>query len=187
MALPTNPIRAGLNNLINQVSDADASGSINFDLERGNPATIGAFLDTDPMFHSSDCGAFSACRATPINGPMFSQVTLFRFTFDLPTNVFLSITHDDGVSLFPDGVEMTSADILPLDAAGVTGPITTNTPFPLNAAPLLYNLWYLETGTAVDPLPAVLEIIVPEPGSLMLLASGLVGLGWLWQRRRRAA
>ena len=190
MALPAeNPITLGLNDLINRTADADATGTINsvgFDLERGNPATIGAFLDTNPMFHSSGCGPFSACRATPISGPFFSQVTLFRFTISLPVAAFLSVRHDDGVSLFPAGLEMTSADLLPLVAAGVTGPRTDNTLMELNAAPFLYDLWYLETGAEADPLPAILQT-VPEPASLALLASGLVGLGWLGRRRRRAA
>jgi len=61
-----------------------------------------------------------------------------------------------------------------------------------NAIPAETSLTVGAGGTFIfDPsqasaLAASAAIAVPEPGTLVLLAAGVVGLGWVWRRRRAA-
>ena len=54
---------------------------------------------------------------------------------------------------------------------------------------MTYDLWYNES----NGLPAILQtdfvpsIAAPEPASLTLIGSALIGLGWLGWRRRKSA
>jgi hypothetical protein len=110
---------------------------------------------------------------------------MFVFVFTAPSTGTLTITHDDGISLFAFLTEngTNSTDLLPIaDAAptpattsiGVTGGVT-------------YDLW----NSAANGLPEVLQtdlaISTPEPASITLLGSALIGLGWLRRRRRKSA
>ena len=145
--------------------------------------TIGGFFTTAGLATPSTCNA--ACQATTLSTGGFAHATMFVFVFTAPSTGTLTITHDDGISLFPflteDGTN--STDLLPIaDAAptpattsiGVTGGVT-------------YDLW----NSAANGLPEVLQtdlaISTPEPASMTLLGSALIGLGWLCRRRRKSA
>jgi hypothetical protein len=176
-ALPSNPIvqpidqQSGVSRSPFLLTDETVSGAINFDLETTNnppvevrpiplASTIYAFLATagfddithQPLFMST-CIRFTRCGNRLIAEGNFRRVTLFRFTFRLPTELSLSITHDDGVSLFHHDVTA-PVNLLPADAADVTGPRTDAA---FNLSPGDYDLWYLEAGAGPEPLPAVLQ------------------------------
>jgi hypothetical protein len=155
-------------------------------------------LNTIPGFFASDTPAAPtpgtcisvACLTNPLSLSGFAQATVFRFTFMESTTEIFSVTHDDGVSLFVAGTETTTCtiancpgDLLPTSAAV---PQIVGSPTSVTIGSGTFDLWFAE----VNGLPGVLEAtstVVPLPSALPLFATGLVGLGLLGWRRKKAA
>jgi hypothetical protein len=119
------------------------------------------------------------CGITCIPGPGgWTQLygTFIEITGDLllKTGDHVKIAHDDGVTFTLDGA------LVP----GFTAPLVADHPegFTYLGPPGLvgFDLTYAE---GVTP-PAFLQLSVPEPGTVALFGTSLLGLGWLARRRR---
>ena len=99
------------------------------------------------------------------------------YTIDLGTlaaGTVLTITHDDGASVFQNGVRLGST------TAGPTTAITETVRLTGTADTILY--YGRENGA-----PSVLNVAVPEPMSLALVGTGLAGLTVLRRRKMTGA
>jgi hypothetical protein len=167
------------------------AAAINYNDSAAN--TIGGFFASDSPASLPPGSCNGACQGAVLSGAGFSRATLFEFTFVETVAETLTITHDDGVSVFVAGTEPGSCtiascpgDLLPTSAASPTTAELSS----VAIGPGTYDLWYAE----VNDLPAVLEAdstplapSTPLPATLPLFASGLGALGLLgWRRKRKA-
>jgi hypothetical protein len=158
------------------------TGDLNSDFFGANAAGISVFVGSGSVASVANFATQTTFLASSGSASNYQYGSLYSFDLGiLPVNTTLIITHDDGASVFQNGVQVGTT---------VAGPttVTTDTVTLTDTADTV--VWYSrQNGT-----PSILELssiqptqttaAVPEPMSIALLGAGLVSLGAF---RRRAA
>lgn len=121
----------------------------------------------------------TALMSTPGQTTPTSVNTIMQIsgTYSALAGTPISITHDDGASFYTNG----SFTAL-LSSPGPTTSIVTSGGLTPGGSGVPFTLVYNESNGD----PAVLQTSVPEPGSLVLLGTGLLALSFVARRRRTA-
>jgi len=170
-ALFSNPLRVGAN----RIFSSTYSGPLDLALNGINttPATVGQFLGSGSVTY----GASVAGLTQTLSKANDKWTTLMDWTFSLNSTANLAIMHDDGFSIANASNTTTITG-----APGPTGSVSAD----VTLGPGSYNLWYVEA----NGLPAQLNFglastPVPEPATMALVATGLLGLGMIRRRKTR--
>lgn len=153
--------------------------SIDFSAEAPHGGySLGGFLTGyGAAFNITYQPGFSA--SSSLNNTLF----VFTGTASFTNGSTFTVTHDDGTNMYVNGSNV-------LSVPGPTSPVST--PYTYTGPSGTYNFEFLYTeccGGSADYItsliPAVVPSAVPEPGTLLMFGTGLLGVGRIVQSRIR--
>jgi hypothetical protein len=158
-----------------QAQNSTTSGDINSNFFAANVAGISGYTDdTAPSAQTyGSFGTLASYLAASGSEANYAYGSLYVFTDTTPVaaGATLTITHDDGATVYDNGVA------LPGTTAGPTTAVTETVTVPTTGTITL--VYARENGT-----PSILTESVPEPVTMSLLGAGLLGLGIARRSRR---
>ncbi len=155
------------------------TGDLNSDFFGANVSGITLFSGSGSVAGIADFSTLPKFLASSGSAANYQYGSLYSFDLGiLPVNTTLTITHDDGVSVFQNGSQV---------GPTVVGPTTVTTDTVTLTATGDTLIWYSrQNGT-----PSILQLqidspqTVPEPTSIALLCGGLISLGVFRRRTSR--